>query len=163
MDVARVLKRFPPGLSESQQDDLQIHLSKLIIAILNKNPNAHYYQGFHDISLTVYLVCVAEPESSPYLAYLCLDKMVETCLAPFLEKTMEYTHELIHVLFAIIESEDTELYNCIVRRSKCPAAFSLPWVLTWFSHTLPNDNDVFRKFFKQLMLIPLVKQYLTHF
>jgi hypothetical protein len=145
MDVARVLKRFPPGLSESQQDDLQIHLSKLIISILDKHPDSYYYQGFHDISLTIFLVCMSEPEPNPYLAYLCLDKMIETCLAPFMEKTMEYTHELIHVLFALIESEDPELFNRIVKRSKCPPAFSIPWVLTWFSHTLPDDSDVFRK------------------
>jgi len=143
MDVARVLKRFPPGLSDPQQDHLQAHLSKLIISILDKNPEAYYYQGFHDISLTFLLVCISQ--GSPYLAYLCLDKMINNCLAPFMEKTMEFTHELIHVLFAIIESEDILLFNKIVKDSRCPAAFCLPWVLTWFSHTLPNDHDVFRK------------------
>ena len=143
MDVSRVLKRFPPGLSDPQQDHLQSHLTKLICAVLNRNPEAYYYQGFHDISLTFLLVCISQ--SAPYLAYLCLNKMVESSLAPFMEKTMESTQDLIYVVFSILEQEDKALFNKIVKESKCPSAFTLPWILTWFSHTLPSDNDVFRK------------------
>jgi len=143
MDVARVLKRFPPGLSDPQQDHLQSHLTKLICSVLNENPEIHYYQGFHDISLTFLLVCISQ--SAPHLAYLCLNKMVVTSLAPFMERTMDSTHDLIHVIFSIIEKEDKDLFNKIVKEAKCPSAFSLPWILTWFSHTLQSDNDVFSK------------------
>ncbi|CAG7727001.1 unnamed protein product [Allacma fusca] len=142
LDVNRVLKRFPPNLSETQQDHIQSYLNNLILAVLQSNPQAHYYQGFHDICLTFLLVCLAQ--NVPYIAYMSLNKMVETTLAPFMEKTMEATNEIIHVVFAILEKEDKALYNKIVVESKCPAAFCLPWVITWFSHTLPNDTDIFR-------------------
>ncbi|CAL8069265.1 unnamed protein product [Orchesella dallaii] len=142
LDVARVLKRFPPGLSDPQQDHLQTVLSNLIYAVLQKNPQAYYYQGFHDISLTFLLV--ASVESNPYLAFMCLNKMIETNLGPHMEKTMDTTHEMIHTIYAIIEQENEKLYRKIVIEAKCPVAFCLPWVLTWFSHTLPDDSDVFR-------------------
>lgn len=139
--MARVLKRFPPGLSDPQQNHLQTALSNLICAVLQKNPHAHYYQGFHDISLTFLLV--ASVESNPYLAYLCLNKMIDTNLGPHMERTMDSTHELIHTIYSIIEKEDKRLYQKIAIDAKCPVAFCLPWVLTWFSHTLPDDSDVF--------------------
>ena len=65
---------------------------------------------------------------------------------------MEATNEIIHVVFAIIEKEDRSLYNKIVVESKCPAAFCLSWVITWFSHTLPNDTDVFSKYCLTLLV-----------
>lgn len=143
LDVARVLKRFPPGLSDPQQNHLQSVLSNLICAVLQQNPDAYYYQGFHDISLTFLLV--ASVESNPYLAYLCLNKMIQTNLQPHMERTMDSTHELIHTIYAIIEKEDEKLFKKIAIDTKCPVAFCLPWVLTWFSHTLPDDSDVFSK------------------
>lgn len=60
-----------------------------------------------------------------------------------MEPTMDSTHELIHTIYSIIEKENQKLYKKIVIEAKCPVAFCLPWVLTWFSHTLPDDSDVF--------------------
>jgi hypothetical protein len=71
--------------------------------------------------------------------------MVETSLAPFMEKTMDSTHDLIYVVYSIIEREDKVLFKKIVLEAKCPGAFSVPWILTWFAHNLPSDNDVFRE------------------
>lgn len=144
LDVSRVLKRFPPGLSDPQQDHLLTYLTKLICSALEKNPKVYYYQGFHDISLTFLLVCISQ-ESTPFIAYLCLNKMIQSNLGPFMEITMESVHNLIHVSFAILEQENQKLFKKIVVDSRCPVAFCLPWVLTWFSHTLPNENDIFRK------------------
>ena len=71
--------------------------------------------------------------------------MIESNLSPYMEKTMDRTHDIIHVLFAILEAEDPTLFKKIVIECKCPVAFCVSWVLTWFSHTLPSDTDVFRK------------------
>jgi hypothetical protein len=143
LDVSRVLKRFPPGLSDPQQDHLLAYLTRLICSTLDKNPKVYYYQGFHDISLTFLLVCISQ-KSTPYVAYLCLNKMIQNNLGPFMEITMEAVLNLSHVAYAVLEKEDPRLYKKIVVDSKCPTGFCLPWVLTWFAHTLPNDNDIFR-------------------
>lgn len=41
---------------------------------------------------------------------------------------MDKTHDIIHVLFAVLEAEDAILFKKIVVDCKCPVAFCLPWV-----------------------------------
>lgn len=43
--VNRSLKRFPPGISEEERPDLQDQLTRLIVRVLSKHPDLHYYQG----------------------------------------------------------------------------------------------------------------------
>ena len=141
-----MLRRFPPGLTDPQQNHMQSHLTRLICAVLNSNKDAYYYQGFHDISLTFLLVCMSANEKTPGVAAACLNKLMKQVLAPFMEKSMEKTHQLIHVVFSLVEKENKRLFERIVRESRCPVAFCLAWVITWFSHTLPNESDVFSKY-----------------
>ncbi|XP_046462782.1 uncharacterized protein LOC124208952 [Daphnia pulex] len=52
----RILKCFPPGINENIQADLQVKFTELIIRVLIANEGLHYYQGFHDIAITLLLV-----------------------------------------------------------------------------------------------------------
>ena len=45
MDVNRSLKRFPPGIGESERPALQEQLTRLIIRVIIAHPTLHYYQG----------------------------------------------------------------------------------------------------------------------
>ena len=56
MDVNRSLKRFPPGISDEDRPELQDQLTRLIIRVLDKHPELHYYQGYHDVAITFLLV-----------------------------------------------------------------------------------------------------------
>ncbi|CAF3556875.1 unnamed protein product [Rotaria sordida] len=56
LDVIRTLKRFPPNYSDSERSELQDELILIITKILIKHEELHYYQGYHDISLTFLLV-----------------------------------------------------------------------------------------------------------
>ena len=47
LDVYRSLKRFPPGISDEDRPELQDQLTRLIIRVLDKHPDLHYYQGFY--------------------------------------------------------------------------------------------------------------------
>ena len=60
MDVNRSLKRFPPGISDEDRPELQDQLTRLIIRVLDKHPELHYYQGYHDVAITFLLVCGEE-------------------------------------------------------------------------------------------------------
>ncbi|VDM58336.1 unnamed protein product [Angiostrongylus costaricensis] len=60
LDVHRTLARFPPNISDDRRSTLQYQLTPLIIRVLRTNPRFRYYQGFHDVCLTVLLVCGAE-------------------------------------------------------------------------------------------------------
>ena len=69
MDVNRSLKRFPPGIPEDDRPELQDQLTRLIIRILGKHPNLHYYQGYHDVAITFLLVVGEE------MAFNILEKL----------------------------------------------------------------------------------------
>ncbi|EFX67060.1 hypothetical protein DAPPUDRAFT_262125 [Daphnia pulex] len=53
LDVKQILKCFPPGINENIQADLQVKVTELIIRVLIANEGLHYYQGFHDIAITL--------------------------------------------------------------------------------------------------------------
>ncbi|KAG8236098.1 hypothetical protein J437_LFUL000460 [Ladona fulva] len=77
LDVNRALKRFPPGvnrlahltsnpsqhqkffisgISNSERVILQDQLTKLILTVIVKHPFLCYYQGYHDVAVTLLLV-----------------------------------------------------------------------------------------------------------
>ena len=64
MDVNRSLKRFPPGIGEEERPLLQDQLTRLIIRVIIKHPELHYYQGYHDVAITFLLVVGGNKTSS---------------------------------------------------------------------------------------------------
>ncbi|CAC5396583.1 TBC1D20 [Mytilus coruscus] len=56
MDVNRTLKRFPPGMDDDVRLALQDQLIDLIMRVLVNHEELHYYQGYHDICVTILLV-----------------------------------------------------------------------------------------------------------
>ncbi|XP_066571909.1 TBC1 domain family member 20 isoform X2 [Amia ocellicauda] len=56
LDVRRSMRRFPKGMRADQREVLQEQLIDIILDVLKKNPQLHYYQGYHDIVVTFLLV-----------------------------------------------------------------------------------------------------------
>ncbi|XP_026515840.1 TBC1 domain family member 20-like [Terrapene carolina triunguis] len=56
LDVSRSTRRFPQGMRAEQRQVLQEQLIDLILHILRAHPELHYYQGYHDIAVTLLLV-----------------------------------------------------------------------------------------------------------
>lgn len=44
------------GMPDEQREGLQEELTDIILRVLVKNPQLHYYQGYHDIVVTFLLV-----------------------------------------------------------------------------------------------------------
>lgn len=68
----------PPGMPDEQREGLQEELIDIILLILERNPQLHYYQGYHDIVVTFLLVVgkklatsLVEKLSTHHLRYLC--------------------------------------------------------------------------------------------
>ncbi|XP_018431408.1 PREDICTED: TBC1 domain family member 20-like [Nanorana parkeri] len=59
MDVRRSLRRFPKGMAEGERSILQGQLTDMILYVLRNNPELHYYQGYHDIAVTLLLTAGA--------------------------------------------------------------------------------------------------------
>lgn len=66
------------GMPEEQRAGLQEDLIDIILLILERNPQLHYYQGYHDIVVTFLLVVgkrlatsLVEKLSTHHLRYQC--------------------------------------------------------------------------------------------
>lgn len=71
MDVARSIKRFPPSIPTESRLGLQDKLVSVIMRVLVANPGLHYYQGYHDICVTILLVVDGDED----LAFRIIDEV----------------------------------------------------------------------------------------
>lgn len=46
----------PSGMAATQRAVLQEQLTDIILEVLKCNPQLHYYQGYHDVAVTLLLV-----------------------------------------------------------------------------------------------------------
>ncbi len=105
MDVNRSLKRFPPGISDEVRPELQDQLTRLIIRVLAKHPDLHYYQGYHDVAITFLLVVGEE------MAFHILEKLSNgPWLREFMYPTMENTTFLLNFMYPIVSSIGSNLH-----------------------------------------------------
>uniref|UniRef100_A0AAY4E0F0 Rab-GAP TBC domain-containing protein n=1 Tax=Denticeps clupeoides TaxID=299321 RepID=A0AAY4E0F0_9TELE len=130
LDVQRSLRRFPPGMPDEQREGLQEELIDIILRVLHKNPQLHYYQGYHDIVVTFLLV---------------LGERLATALLPtmdFMDPTMDNTKHILNYLMAEVGT-----------------IFALSWLITWFGHVLSDFRHVVRLYDFFLACHPLMPIY----
>ena len=140
LDVDRSLKRFPPGIGDDERPELQDQLTRLIVRVLMKHPHLNYYQGYHDIAIT-FLLVVGEELGFHIVERLSAGKQ----LSEFMTPTMERTTYLLQFMYPVIKQECLELHD-YMEESEVGTIFALSWLITWFSHVLPNYKDVVRMF-----------------
>ncbi|CAG9864369.1 unnamed protein product [Phyllotreta striolata] len=137
LDVNRSLKRFPPGIPYKQRLALQDQLTVLILRVIIKYPHLRYYQGYHDVAITILLV-VGE-----VVAFRIMEKLSTTHLRECMEPTMEKTSYRLNYIYALLSKVDVDLHN-FLDRAGIGTMFALPWYLTWFGHSLNQYRDVVR-------------------
>ncbi|TKC42401.1 hypothetical protein EI555_002457, partial [Monodon monoceros] len=139
LDVRRSLRRFPPGMPEEQREGLQEELIDIILLVLERNPQLHYYQGYHDIVVT-FLLVVGEK-----LAASLVEKLSTHHLRDFMDPTMDNTKHILNYLMPIIDQVGT--------------IFALSWLITWFGHVLSDFRHVVRLYDFFLACHPLMPIY----
>lgn len=117
------------------QRKLKRRLAKLIVRLLIKKPDLHYYQGFHDVCLT-YMTIYGET-----YAFYRLDRIVDSHFSTFMQPTMNETQELLALIPIIIGLGDSKVQD-FLEKAEVGVIFALSWVITWFSHVIPNERDV---------------------
>ncbi|XP_034841115.1 TBC1 domain family member 20 [Maniola hyperantus] len=157
MDVNRSLKRFPPGIPYEQRVALQDQLTVLILRVIMKYPHLKYYQGYHDVAITLLLVC-GDKASFPLLCRLSYGAGAP--LAPFMQATLQPTQHLLNYMFPVIRRADDRLADCL-DKAGVGTMFALPWYLTWFGHSLNRYSDVVRLYDYFLCAPPLFPVYVT--
>ncbi|KAJ0182151.1 hypothetical protein K1T71_002873 [Dendrolimus kikuchii] len=157
LDVNRSLKRFPPGIPYEQRVALQDQLTVLILRVIIEYPHLKYYQGYHDVAITLLLVC-GDRASFPLLCRLSYGPKAP--LAPFMQATMQPTQHLLNYMLPVISRAERKVAECL-EKAQVGTMFALPWYLTWFGHSLNRYSDVVRLYDYFLCAPPLFPVYVT--
>lgn len=115
---------------------LKDNLVKLIIKILCQYPDLHYYQGFHDVCLTYMVICNDKDK-----AFDKLVQLIDTHFKIFMQPTMKETQEYLDMIPIVIGLTDKNVEN-FLDLSEAGTIFALSWIITWFSHVIPYQDDV---------------------
>ncbi|XP_063140244.1 TBC1 domain family member 20 isoform X3 [Rattus norvegicus] len=152
LDVRRSLRRFPPGMPDEQREGLQEELIDIILLVLDRNPQLHYYQGYHDIVVT-FLLVVGER-----LATSLVEKLSTHHLRDFMDPTMDNTKHILNYLMPIIDQVNPELHD-FMQSAEVGTIFALSWLITWFGHVLLDFRHVVRLYDFFLACHPLMPIY----
>uniref|UniRef100_A0A3Q3LEF5 TBC1 domain family member 20 n=1 Tax=Mastacembelus armatus TaxID=205130 RepID=A0A3Q3LEF5_9TELE len=152
LDVQRSLRRFPPGMPDEQREGLQEELIDIILRVLKRNPQLHYYQGYHDIVVTFLLVL------GERLATALVEKLSTHHLRDFMDPTMDNTKHILNYLMPIIEKVNPEVHD-FMQQAEVGTVFALSWLITWFGHVLSDFRHVVRLYDFFLACHPLMPIY----
>ncbi|XP_071767666.1 TBC1 domain family member 20 [Centroberyx gerrardi] len=154
LDVRRSMKRFPKGMPATERAVLQEQLIDIILEVLKRSPQLHYYQGYHDVAVTLLLVVGERP------AIAMLHTLSNHHLRDFMDPTMDSTKHILNYLMPILEQVDTELHDFMVR-AEVGNIFALSWLITWFGHVLSEFRHTLRLYDFFLASHPLMPIYLA--
>ncbi|XP_056154588.1 TBC1 domain family member 20 [Lampris incognitus] len=154
LDVRRSMKRFPKGMPVTQRAVLQEQLIDIMLEVLKRNPQLHYYQGYHDVAVTLLLV-VGEKT-----AIAMLHTLSNHHLRDFMDPTMDSTKHILNYLMPIIEQVDAELHDFMIR-AEVGTIFALSWLITWYGHVLSEFRHTLRLYDFFLASHPLMPIYLA--
>lgn len=154
LDVRRSMKRFPKGMPAAERTVLQEQLIDIILNVLKHRPQLHYYQGYHDVAVTLLLV-VGER-----MALALLDKLSNFHLRDFMDPTMDSTKHILNYLMPILEQVDKELHDFMIR-AEVGTIFALSWLITWYGHVLSEFKHTLRLYDFFLASHPLMPIYLA--
>ncbi|CAI5759854.1 unnamed protein product [Candida verbasci] len=137
-------------LSTSDVKNIKNKLSNLIIKILRKYPNLNYYQGFHDVSSIVLLVCY-DSELSEFnedMAFKILEKLTPFHLRDFMLTDINLTVNHLRLIPTLLENIDLELFNLIKSNSNCHGNYDYKFfqaissIITIYSHDISNLSQI---------------------
>ncbi|KAL2080261.1 hypothetical protein ACEWY4_024054 [Coilia grayii] len=152
LDVRRSMRRFPRGMRVAEREVLQEQLIDIILDVLRRNPQLHYYQGYHDIVVT-FLLVVGER-----LAIALVETLSNHHLRDFMDPTMDSTKHILNYLMPILEQVDRELHDFMLR-AEVGTIFALSWLITWYGHVLSDFRHVLRLYDFFLASHPLMAIY----
>eukprot|EP00158_Paraphelidium_tribonemae_P005251 Partr_v1_DN27244_c0_g1_i2_m38349 putative TBC1 domain family member len=139
VDVERAFVLFPMDMRPSYRALKQAELSNVINAVLCRNPDLSYYQGFHDICSVLVLVL------GERCAMVAAERMALFFLRDSMAESLDVVMRQLRLLFPLIAAEDVELFRYFERVNILPF-FSVSWVITWCSHNLRSLELVTRLF-----------------
>jgi len=154
LDVNRSHRRFAHGTRVSRRKVLQKQLTNIIMRVLCQNEELHYYQGYHDIAVTLLRVVGEE------LGACLLAQLSKSYIRDFMDKNMLRTNKMLTFFYGILAKVDAELEEFLVR-SDVGTIFALSWLITWFGHDVSSFDIIVRLYDVFLSHNPLMPMYVA--
>ncbi|XP_019390951.1 PREDICTED: TBC1 domain family member 20-like, partial [Crocodylus porosus] len=154
LDVRRSACRFPAGMRAEQRQVLQEQLLDVIVALLRAHPELHYYQGYHDVAVTLLLTVGAR------MGLALLERLSTHHLRDFMDPTMDSTKHILNYLMPLLQRESPWLHDFMLR-AEVGTIFALSWLITWYGHVVANMRHVLRLYDLFLASHPLMPVYLA--
>lgn len=139
---------------ESKRDRRRQALNDIIIAILCRNPQFHYFQGLHDIISAVMLVI-----NDDILTFGIAEAICQRFLSDFLRRDFEVVSRAMHLILTIIHQVDPPL-AAFFHASHTEPYFATAWFITWLSHDIKILHEISRIFDVMLCSHPLYCLYI---
>ncbi|CAG8524016.1 5602_t:CDS:2, partial [Paraglomus occultum] len=141
VDVNRTRKHLPSDISDHEREKFMSELYDVIVAVLERNPDLRYYQGFNMVC-SVLLITLGKDDAimvAEYLALGPLRDMLQTGLEPALERLLTVRD--------IVAVRDVKLYRHLESIGIMPMAhFALSWIMTWCADAINHIDDAARIF-----------------
>ena len=137
-DINRSLNSYDICKLWDQEEKVKMRerLTTIITAVLNKNPDLFYYQGFYDL-VSVFLLTLGEN-----LGFQCSNILSNYMISDFLNESFESgLFPVLDFSVKLIQIMDQDIYNLIDESGGQPS-FALSWILTWFSHDIDKFDKV---------------------
>ncbi|KAL7676716.1 hypothetical protein ACOME3_002963 [Neoechinorhynchus agilis] len=149
LDAIRTFSRFSKHYAQNERDKIVLELVHFVCAVLVKNPNLHYYQGYHDVCLTLQLVrehsCCSPELLKRFQVQKMLNEVTQSHLRDYMEPTMEKTIQTLENIIPLIDAVNQDLAARIYR-SGVGVIFALSWLITWFGHVI-DDIDILARLY----------------
>jgi hypothetical protein len=146
LDVHRIY--FGLG-SSSDQDQKKKQTLILLVFLFKTFPFLQYYQGYHEVA------AVLLTELGQMDARMALISITNLYLRDFMEVTMDSTLKHCELVMDIVAHLDPELSTHLLSLQDFNSFFSIPWILTWFSHGYhTSSSQALTRIFDALLSSP---------
>ncbi|KAI3653125.1 hypothetical protein MP228_002550 [Amoeboaphelidium protococcarum] len=144
MDLNRcqLILQSQPHLRDHALQLLKQKVQSVITLVLQRHPQLHYYQGYHDVVAVVVLLFSFDDDNDdgkvPYHVLIdMVDRLTMFCFRDFMMVDMTACEPYLDLVNDLIQLEDEELFEYLQSVSDRPQWFrfwSVSWILTWMSH-----------------------------
>lgn len=147
--------------TELERTKKREELSNILNAVINKNPNLHYFQGFNSIC-TVFLLVGGE-DLGFKMSYQCAELFIKDSMRKTFDEGVSIEMKLIYKLLEKVDKKLNKKLQEIhtVETDINSPMFSLSWVLTWLSHNIYSFEKLCRVFDFCLASHPLAPVYIS--
>lgn len=163
LDVHRCHSRLPKDIKNKRVRSIKRDLSRVIINSLAlqydgedvvQTCDRHYYQGYHDVSLTLYYV-LGERNATRAMSVLC-----EHHVSSHIRTNLDETSDQMKLIIPLVSQRCPELAEFILM-SDAGTMFSLSWIITWFAYVLNDEAAIARLYDVFITSPPLMPVYMS--